>query len=62
MTQLSNETAAKIIRNVSGQTAAEQRDLARRRSEDFQFMVLCESKRNMPMYHLFRDRSLDKAK
>jgi len=41
-------------------TEAETKDLERRRSEDFQFMILCASKNNMAMYELFRDRSLDK--
>ena len=35
-------------------------DLACRRSEDFKFMVLCAAKGNMAMYHLLRDKSLDK--
>lgn len=42
-------------------TAEEQRDLERRRSEDFNFMVLCHSKGNVGMYNLLRDRSLDEA-
>jgi hypothetical protein len=40
-------------------TEAEQRDIERRRREDFKFMVLCASKDNMAMYQLMRDRSLD---
>lgn len=55
MTQLSNATATKIIDAISKPTD----DLARRRREDFDFMVLCESKGNMAMYRLLRDRSLD---
>lgn len=36
-------------------------DRERRISEDFQFLVLCQSKGNMAMYELLRDKSLDKA-
>ncbi len=42
-------------------TAEEQRDLERRRHDDFNFMVLCHSKGNVAMYNLMRDRSLDEA-
>lgn len=42
-------------------TEEEKKDLERRRSEDFKFMVLCASKGNMAMYQLLRDRSLDDA-
>lgn len=45
---------------VINKTAAQDADLARRRKEDFDFMVLCSSKNDMAMYQLFRDRSLDK--
>lgn len=41
-------------------TPAEIADLNRRREEDFKFMVLCAAKGNMAMYHLLRDKSLDK--
>lgn len=34
-------------------------DLARRADDDFKFMVLCESKRNMGMYRLLRDTSVE---
>lgn len=34
-------------------------DLARRRREDFDFMVTCAAKGNMAMYSLLRDKSLD---
>ena len=37
-------------------------DLARRRKEDFDFMVICQMKGNMSMYRLLRDRSLDNEK
>lgn len=36
-------------------------ELARRRREDFDFMVLCQLKGNMSMYQLLRDRSIDDA-
>jgi hypothetical protein len=42
-------------------TEQEQRDLERRRKEDFNFMMLCAAKGNMAMYQLLRDRSLDDA-
>ena len=42
-------------------TEEEKRDLDRRRSEDFKFLVLCHAKGNPAMYALFRDRSLDEA-
>jgi len=42
-----------------GLTEAQRADLARRRTEDFKFMVLCASKNNMAMYQLMRDRGLD---
>lgn len=35
------------------------KEIDRRSREDFDFMVLCESKRNMGMYHLLRDDSLE---
>lgn len=41
-------------------TKIESKDLERRRTEDFNFMVVCASKGNMSMYQLMRDRSLDK--
>lgn len=37
-------------------------ELRRRRQEDFMFMVLCESKKNMSMYRLMRDTWLDQYK
>jgi hypothetical protein len=37
----------------------EAEDLAQRRREDFDFMVLCAAKGNMSMYQLLRDLSLD---
>lgn len=37
-----------------------ERERRRKASEDFSFMVLCASKNNMGMYHLLRDRSLNK--
>lgn len=40
--------------------AAEEKDRVQRRSDDFKFMVLCNFKNNMAMYHLLRDHSLDK--
>jgi len=43
-------------------TAAEKEDLRRRRSEDFDFLVMCALKGNMGMYDLLRDRNLDKEK
>lgn len=42
-------------------TEQEQRDLERRRKEDFDFMVLCSMKGNMAMYELLRDKSLYKS-
>lgn len=45
---------------VTGRTEAEAKDLARRRREDFDFMVVCASKGDMAMYRLLRDRTLDK--
>lgn len=45
-----------------GLTEAQKADIRRRRSEDFNFMVLCESKRNMGMYRLLRDTGLDRYK
>lgn len=60
MTQLSNATASKIIAAIK--SPAEDADHIRRRSEDFKFMVLCESKGNMGMYRVFRDKSLDPPK
>lgn len=36
--------------------------LAQRRRDDFDFMVLCESKGNMAFYNLFRDTGLDAFK
>ena len=53
-----NNAWAKVIKPEP--TAAEIADLARRRKEDFDFMVLCASKGNMAMYRLMRDTSLDK--
>jgi hypothetical protein len=53
-----NNAWAKAIKGEP--TAAEKADLARRRKEDFDFMVLCASKNNMSFYRLFRDTSLDK--
>lgn len=47
---------------VTGRTEKAKADLARRRKEDFDFMVLCASKRNMSFYEMFRDTSLDKHK
>ena len=40
-------------------TAAEKADMSRRRTEDFDFMVLCAAKGNMGMYELLRDRTLN---
>lgn len=40
-------------------TLEEQRDIDRRRHEDFNFMVLCASKGNMSMYQMLRDKELD---
>lgn len=40
-------------------TEAQKKDLQRRRSEDFHFMLVCAAKGNMGMYDLLRDRSLD---
>jgi hypothetical protein len=39
-----------------------EQELARRRKEDFEFMVLCHAKGNPAMYELLRDRSLDDVK
>lgn len=35
------------------------RELNERTAEDFEFLVTCESKHNMGMYHLLRDRTLE---
>lgn len=35
------------------------KDIDRRSKEDFNFMVLCSSKRNMAMYQMLRDPDLD---
>lgn len=43
-------------------TEEQKADIRRRRSEDFSFMVLCESKSNMSFYQLFRDTGLDQYK
>ncbi len=40
-------------------TEAEQRDIERRRSEDFKFFLLCHSKGDSAMYELLRDKELD---
>lgn len=45
-----------------GLTDAQKADIKRRRREDFDFMVLCQFKRNMSMYHLLRDTGLDQYK
>lgn len=37
-------------------------ELRRRRREDFDFLVLCQYKNNMGMYHMCRDTSLDAEK
>lgn len=37
-------------------------DRARRKREDFEFMVTCSAKGSMGLYHLLRDRSLDLPK
>jgi len=43
-------------------TEAQKADRERRQREDFEFLVLCQLKHNMPMYHLLRDRTLDQPK
>ena len=53
------EYRAKVIK--AERTPEEIADQARRRSEDFKFMVLCAAKGNMAMYHMLRDRSLDES-
>lgn len=47
---------------VTDRTEAAAEDLARRKREDFNFMVLCAAKQCMGTYHLLRDRSFDKRK
>lgn len=37
----------------------DKKEYERRRKEDFDLLVLCQLKRNMAMYDLLRDRSLD---
>lgn len=37
-------------------------EYSRRCSEDFKFMVLCQFKGNMAMYHLLRDSELDEER
>lgn len=43
-------------------TEAAKADLARRRSEDFNFMVLCHAKGNLSMYELLRDRDIKETR
>lgn len=40
-------------------TEQQAKDIARRRREDFEFLVLCQAKGNPAMYELLRDRTID---
>lgn len=43
-------------------TIVSKAELDRLRSEDFEFLALCESKRNRGMYQLLRNTALDTVK
>lgn len=56
MSHISDKTFKRVNEHLA--KPVEDPTLARRRREDFDFMLTCAAKGNMAMYHLLRDKDI----